>query len=138
MLKIKKITPMFNRIVTTMRKYAVDETINGVINASKLAGSLKEYQEVLAVGTTVKGINVGDLVCINPKRYEVKKYNEGSLNDGVLQENKSLGYRFNTIVIDDRDCLLLFDSDIDYIVNEYEDVEEPEQRIIVPGKNIIV
>lgn len=138
MLKIKKITPMFNRIVTTMRKYAVDETINGVINTSKLAGSLKEYQEVLAVGTTVKGINVGDLVCINPKRYEVKKYNEGSLNDGVLQENKSLGYRFNTIVIDDRDCLLLFDSDIDYIVNDYEDVEEPEQRIIVPGKNIIV
>lgn len=129
---------MFNRIVTTMRKYAVDETINGVINTSKLAGSLKEYQEVLAVGTTVKGINVGDLVCINPKRYEVKKYNEGSLNDGVLQENKSLGYRFNTIVIDDRDCLLLFDSDIDYIVNDYEDVEEPEQRIIVPGKNIIV
>ena len=129
---------MFNRIVTTMRKYAVDETINGVINTSKLAGSLKEYQEVLAVGTTVKGINVGDLVCINPKRYEVKKYNEGSLNDGVLQENKSLGYRFNTIVIDDKDCLLLFDSDIDYVVNEYEDVEEPEQRIIVPGKNIIV
>lgn len=138
MLKIKKITPMFNRIVTTMRKYAVDETINGVINTSKLAGSLKEYQEVLAVGTTVKGINVGDLVCINPKRYEVKRYNEGSLNDGVLQENKSLGYRFNTIVIDDKDCLLLFDSDIDYIVNEYENIEEPEQRIIVPGKNIIV
>ena len=130
---------MFNRIVTTMRKYAVDDVDNmKIIDPTKLAGSLKEYQEVIAVGTTVKGINVGDLVCINPKRYEVKRYNEGSLNDGVLQENKSLGYRFNTIVIDDRDCLLLFDSDIDYIVNEYEDVEEPEQRIIVPGKNIIV
>jgi len=130
---------MFNRIVTTMRKYAVDDVDNmKIIDPTKLAGSLKEYQEVIAVGTTVKGINVGDLVCINPKRYEVKRYNEGSLNDGVLQENKSIGYRFNTVNVDDRECLLLYDSDVDYVVNDYEEVNEPEQTIIIPNKNIIV
>lgn len=130
---------MFNRIVTTMRKYAVDDVDNmKIIDPTKLAGSLKEYQEVIAVGTTVKGINIGDLVCINPKRYEVKRYNEGSLNDGVLQENKSIGYRFNTVNVDDRECLLLYDSDVDYVVNDYEEVNEPEQTIIIPNKNIIV
>lgn len=128
---------MFNRIVTTMDKYAVDETDGLILDTSKLAGALKEFQKVVAIGSTVKGIEVGDLVCINPTRYQVKKYNEGSLNDGVLQENQTLGYKFNTIELDGKPRLILYDSDIDYVVTDYEDVDAHKIDIIVPTKNII-
>lgn len=128
---------MFNRIVTTMDKYAVDETDGLILDTNKLAGALKEFQKVVAIGSTVKGIEVGDLVCINPTRYQVKKYNEGSLNDGVLQENQTLGYKFNTIELDGKPRLILYDSDIDYVVTDYEDVDVHKIDIIVPTKNII-
>ena len=128
---------MFNRIVTTMDKYAVDETDGLILDTNKLAGALKEFQKVVAIGNTVKGIEVGDIVCINPTRYQVKKYNEGSLNDGVLQENQTLGYKFNTIELDGKPRLILYDSDIDYVVTDYEDVDTHKIDIIVPTKNII-
>ena len=128
---------MFNRIVTTMDKYAVDETDGLILDTNKLAGALKEFQKVVAIGSTVKGIEVGDLVCINPTRYQVKKYNEGSLNDGVLQENQTLGYKFNTIELDGKPRLILYDSDIDYVVTDYEDVDVHKIDIIVQTKNII-
>lgn len=128
---------MFNRIVTTMDKYAVDETDGLILDTNKLAGALKEFQKVVAIGSTVKGIEVGDLVCINPTRYQVKKYNEGSLNDGVLQENQTLGYKFNTIELDGKPRLILYDSDIDYVITDYEDVDEHKIDIVVPTKNII-
>ena len=137
MIKLKMIRPMFNRIVTTMDKYAVDETDGLILDTNKLAGALKEFQKVVAIGNTVKGIEVGDIVCINPTRYQVKKYNEGSLNDGVLQENQTLGYKFNTIELDGKPRLILYDSDIDYVVTDYEDVDTHKIDIIVPTKNII-
>lgn len=137
MINIKMIRPMFNRIVTTMEKYAVDEIDGLILDTNKLAGSLKEFQTVVAVGSAVKGIEVGDLVCINPKRYEVKKFNDGSLNDGVLQQNQTLGYKFNIIELDGNPRLMLYDQDIDYVITDYEQVEQNKTDIIIPAKNII-
>ena len=54
MLKIKSIKPMFDSLVTTMNKYEQDGFENGVI--VKQAGSLKEYQTVIAVGPAVRNI----------------------------------------------------------------------------------
>ena len=72
MLKIKKIKPMFNRILVTADKYEKDVKQGGVVVVT--AGTLKEYQKVISIGDTVRGIKEGDFVLINPARYAVKKH----------------------------------------------------------------
>lgn len=65
MLKIKKIKPMFNRILVTADKYENDVKQGGVVVVT--AGTLKEYQKVISVGDTVRGIKEGDFVLINSR-----------------------------------------------------------------------
>ena len=136
-IKIKKIRPMFNAIVTTMDKYEEDVVINGIIASSTTKGSLKPLQRVVAVGTMVRDIAEGDLVQINPKNYAVRKHKEGSLKDGVIEDNVVTGYRFNTIEIDDTEYLYLTDRDIDYVIVEYETVQTNKSNLYVPNKEII-
>lgn len=139
MLNIKEIRPMANYLVTTRNEYTADDVkMGGII--TKEIGSLKEYQTVVAVGPMVRGIQVGDLVAINPKRYAVRKFKEGSLKDGVIQENPVIRYNFNVIELDHVSHLLLTDQDIDFIITEWEDekVETPTQSIIIPEKKVIV
>lgn len=126
MLKIKKVKPMFTSIVTTMDKYMVDTTLeSGIIDTTKKPGGVKEYQRVIAVGTSVRDIKVGDLVCIDPTRYAVKKHQEGSLKDGIVTDNPVTTYNFDIIEIDGKECLLLQDRDISFIIEDYEDTSVP-------------
>ena len=125
---IKKIKPLFTSVVTTMDKYEDDVMVNGLVN--KTAGTLKEYQVVLAVGSAVRDIKVDDIVCINPSRYAVKKFEDGSMKDGVISTNPVVSYKFPIIEIDKKKCLLLQDRDIDFVIEEYEE-EEPQSDIIV-------
>jgi hypothetical protein len=126
MLKIKKIKPMFNAVVTTTERYLDDVYLpGGLLDVSKRQGGLKEYQEVVAVGDTVRNIKVGDLVCINPMRFAVKQHQEGSLKDGVITDNPVVKYNFDVILIDDKEHLLLTDRDINFVIEEYEVVNEP-------------
>ena len=76
MLKIKKIKPLFNKILTTMELYDNMITEDGIIDGSKEDGGIREYQTVLAVGPMVKCVKPGDLVVINPPRYQVMKHKE--------------------------------------------------------------
>lgn len=123
MKKLKKIRPMFNRVITTMDLYEEDQLQNGLIDTRKTKGSLKEYQTVVAVGATVRDINVGDLVAINPSRYASVKHHPGSMKNGVIEDNMVVGYKFNTITINDTEHLMLYDSDIDFVIEDSEDVE---------------
>lgn len=137
MIKIKKIRPMFTAIVTTMDKYEEDFIVGGIIDTSRQKGSLKEYQKVLAVGSSVRDINVGDLVWINPTRYAVKKHKEGSLKDGIITDNPVIAYNFDVIEVDSKPCLLLQDRDIDFVIEDYEETEEKTSTLIMPEeKNI--
>lgn len=140
MKKLIKVTPMFNRIITSMDTYEQDQYRDGLLDSTKQRGSLKEYQTVLAVGTTVRDIKVGDLVCIDPTRYMVVKHRDKSLQGNIMGDDISAGYKFNTIRLDDKECLMLFDQDISFIINESEDVEDPISPVIIqPEKpNIIV
>jgi hypothetical protein len=121
MLKIKKIKPLFNKILTTMDLYDNPITEDGLIDGSKEDGGIKEYQTVIAVGSTVKCVKPGDLVVINPTRYQVMKHKEGSLKDGVITDNPVIGYNFPILVVDDRPCLYLYDSDVDFVIKEWEE-----------------
>ena len=131
MKKLNKIKPMFNRIITTMDTYEHDQYVNGLLDTSKARGSLKEYQTVLAVGTTVRDIKEGDVVCIDPTRYMVTKHKDKSLQGNIVGDEIAVGYKFNTIKLQDKDCLMLFDQDISVIVEESEDVEDPTGPLII-------
>lgn len=135
MLKVKKIKPLFNRILVTSDKYKKDVKQGGVVTIT--AGTLKEYQKVIAVGSTVRDIKEGDLVLINPTRYAVRKHKEGSLKDGVITDNPVTSYNFNLVEVDGKICILLYDQDIDYVIEEHEEAEEPSS-LIMPENKLIV
>ena len=139
MLKVKKIKPMFTSLITTMDKYEQDKLTNGgLIDTSKQQGTLKEYQKVLAIGDSVRNIKVGDLVCINPARFAVKKHKEGSMRDGVITDNPIITYNFDTVEMNDKQYLLLQDRDIEYIIEDYEEVPDPAPLVIEPENKLIV
>lgn len=137
MLKIKKIKPMFNNIVTTADKYDEDYRTGGIIDPSKSRGSLKEYQTVVAVGNMVKDIKPGDTVMIDPKRYAVMKHQAGSLKDGVITDNPVIGYNFNTVMINDVMHLILVDADVRYVFEGEEVPDEPDTVVQVIKNEIL-
>ena len=118
---IKKIKPLYTRIVTTMDMYVEDQvsSSSGILDVSKLKRGIKEYQTVVAVGTTVRNVKEGDLVCINPDRYAVRKFEENSLKKDLM-ENTVTRYNFNVIKIKDKDYLLLDEADVEFIVEDYD------------------
>lgn len=134
MLKINKIKPLFNRLLVTADKYEKDVSKGGVVVVT--AGTLKEYQRVLSVGSTVRDIKEGDLVLINPTRYAVRKHNAGSLKDGIITDNPVTSYNFNLVGVGGKMCILLYDQDIDYVIEESE--EAPDESLILPDNKIIV
>lgn len=137
MLHIKTIKPLFTSIVTTGEKYKEDMKDNGIIIANK--GDLKLYQKVLAIGSSVRDIQVGDTVMIDPKNYAVMKYDPNSIKND-MDMNKVIKWNLPWIVIDDeqgnpQDCLLLNDRDIKFVFEG----EETNDSIIIPDKpNLIL
>lgn len=139
MLVIKKIQPMYTKILTTMCKYEEDEmTAGGLIDSTKTQGTLKEYQTVIAVGNSVRNIKVGDLVCVNPERYAVKKHEAGSLKDGVITDNPVIKYNFNIMELEGVPHLLLDENDVSFIITDYEEVKEQKSDLYVPKTQIIM
>lgn len=139
MIVIKKIQPMYTKILTTMCKYEEDEmTAGGLIDSSKTQGTLKEYQTVVAVGNSVRNVKVGDLVCINPDRYAVKKHEAGSLKDGVITDNPVIKYNFNIMELEGVPHLLLDENDVSFIITDYEEVKEQKSDLYVPKTQIIM
>lgn len=125
MLKINKIKPLFTALITTMDKYEQDNiTEGGLIDTKKQQGTLKEYQKVLAIGDAVRGIKVGDLVCVNPARFAVRKHDKGSMRDGVITDNPVVTYNFDVVEMGGNQCLLLQDRDIEYVIEDYEEVPD--------------
>lgn len=121
-LKIKKIKPLFNYIITTFDKYVEPALIAGtsIIDANKTKNGVKEYQTVIAVGSVVRDIKPGDMVCVNPTAYAVRKYAENSTKANMQEySNSVVGYNFNIVIMDDKEYLLLSDRDIDFVIEEY-------------------
>lgn len=136
MLRIKKIKPLFTSVVVTGNRYEEDMKENGLIVASK--GDLKLYQTVLAIGETVRGINVGDQVMIDPSKYAVMKYDPNSLKND-MDMNKVVKWNLPWITIDDekgepQDCLLLTDRDIKFVFEG----EEVNEVFVLPQKTKLV
>lgn len=139
MIKVKKITPMFNRIVTTADRVDVDQVVNGIIIPEKIKGGYSEYQRVIAVGSMVHNLKDGDLVCIDPSAYgrPVHKEHIDSVR-GLSDDTVQMAYCIPIIEIDGKKCMFIADRDIAYKVDEYEDVKEDKQPVIVTPPTIIL
>ena len=139
MIKVKRIKPMFTSLVTTMNLYEIDgKTSGGLIDSTKQRGTVKEYQKVIAVGDSVRGIKVGDLVCIDPTRFAIRKNPDNSIRNDVEGGNPVLEYRFDIIELDGKNHLLLQDRDIQFIIEEYEEVEPSKQSSVIQPPSVII
>lgn len=115
---------MFTSIVTTAERYTDMHYYDGtsIIKSETQKSGLKEYQRVIAVGSMVKNVKEGDLVCINPERYAVRKYaKDNSIKDDMEEtyRKQTVEYSFHVVRLNDEQCLILQENDIDYIVEEY-------------------
>ena len=133
MIKVKKITPMFNRIVTTANRVEMDQKVNGIIIPEKLKGGYDEYQTVIAVGSMVHNLKPGDLVCIDPSAYgrPVHKEHIDSVK-GLSEETVQMAYYVPTIEVDGKDCMFIADRDIAYKVDDYEEIKDDNPVVITP------
>jgi len=140
MLRIKKIKPLFTSIITTGERYDKDNMLGSI--AMNVAGELKPYQKVIAVGSSVRDIQVGDMVMIDPTNYTVKKYDKNSIQND-LDNNPTVKVQFNWVTIDDeegnpQDCLLLHDRDIMYVFEGEESNEDALDKFIIPPKTPLI
>lgn len=124
-INIKKVKPLFTKILLTKNEYSEAPYIPGtqILDATKSKQGIMEYQTVVAVGDMVRNVKEGDIVAINPKRYAVKKYDKTSMKE-MMEEytNEIVGYAFPTLDIGGKEFLFLDESDIDFVITEYETV----------------
>lgn len=136
MLHVTKIKPLFDHLLITADRFDKDMIHNGVIVAGK--GDLKLWQTVVAVGSVVRDIKVGDKVMINPNNFAVKKYNKNSVQND-LDNNPVLTYNFPFETVDDekgnpKDYLYISDRDVKYV---FEGTEK-DDSLILPGKTKLI
>ena len=116
--KLKAVRPLFTGVITTADKE--EKTVSGIIMVNRNKSFTSNWQKVIAVGDMVKTVKVGDIVHINPIRYGKSKYKEGSLKDGVIEENFHVEFDIPTVDINGQQCLYLQDRDIDLVAEDYE------------------
>ena len=124
MIKLKKVTPMFNKIITTA-EFTEELTESGIITNTKK--SVDEFQTVIAVGDSVRSIKVGDVVCVDPNRYAVRKYKKDSVKADIEEyANTIIDYEIPLIILDGVKHLMIMDSDVLFIVDDYEKIEQKQ------------
>lgn len=129
-ITIVKAKPLGDGVIVTCKCYEEDVENDGLITTEKKQGGVMPYQTVVAVGDYVRLLKVGDFVEIDPTRFIVKRYKEGSLNDGVTKENVEMGLNLPVFEMNGEPHLLLREADIKYIITEHKEVEISNADII--------
>lgn len=127
MLKLKKVKPLLNHVITTANVYKETITDDGLlVDDSKEQGEFKEYQTVIACGPNVTTVKPGDLVVINPKAYAmpVHKPVEDKITGLMTGDEVEMVIRFPIIDINGVPHLFLYDRDVEFIVEDYEEVDD--------------
>ena len=134
MYKIKNLKPLYTGILTTANKYSQDDSSGLILDTKKLAGSIKEYQTVVAVGSSVREIKVGDTVLINFQNYLVKdkarpENEDGSIRTEFVQQTYHL--ELPVMEVDDKEVLTLQEKDIAFVA-DIEEIKDTSNAIIKP------
>ena len=138
--KIKKIRPLYNKVLITADRFTEDQVSDsGIIDPTKQHGVLMPVQKVVAIGPMVRDVKEGDVVCFNPTRYgkTVQVKDENSIKGVMESHHSEVRYNFPVINIDGTDFLYIYDSDIDYVIEEYEEVKSgalytPDKKLKTP------
>ena len=125
---IKKVRPLFTGVITTAKRYVGMQSAKKgslILDTRKMDGSMNPYQTVYSVGGTVRDIKEGDVVKINFARYAKAKHTPGAIDEAenIQSDNLSWTYEIPVIIINDIEYLFIQNSDIEYVVEEY-DVDE--------------
>ena len=131
-LHIKKIKPLYSNILVTGDKYKEDMLEGGIVVSSK--GDLKLYQTVLAVGSMVRDIKVGDQIMFSPEHYKVMQYDNNSVKNDMGM-NKVIRWNLPWVSMEDeqgntQECLMLSERDIQYVFEG----DESNESIVIPSK----
>ncbi len=122
---------MFNGILVTMDKYEKDELVNGMLNKNTMKGNIKLYQKVYEVGPFVKTMQPGDVVKLNLARYAQHMFEENSIKKDLM-EDKIVRYNIPTETIDGVEYMHLQENDVVLVIDEYEEVDEPQIVVMTP------
>ena len=127
----RKIRPTVNHIVTTMDRYEDDDE-KLIVDIKESLGVVKDIQKVVAVGPLVRDIKVGDYVRICPDRYiKVKHSLAEELNDKEMQ----VSINFPIVDLEDGRYLFLYESDVDYVIEEF--APEKTEKLLYEAPMII-
>jgi len=139
---IKKINPLFTRIVTTADRYTEAESMEntGLIDSTKV-NALKDIHTVVAIGTSVRFVKPGDKVSLSMSRYAVRKYNKDTtaadMNDHY---NAVTEYKVPMITLERKEHLFIDEGDVEFIISDFEELEVEVNlaSIISAGKSPII
>lgn len=125
-IRINEIKPLFNTIITTLDVYEEDLIENGVLKAPQ--GSLRMYQKVLAVGDSVRGVKVGDIILINFKNFVVRKYKDNSLKEDMSSQEDEYVFDIPRLLVGGKICGKISDADVEGVITEFEEFETEQAK----------
>lgn len=140
-INIKDVTPLYTRIITTADTYTEEECISksGIQDSTKL-GQIKDIQTVLRVGSdAAKHVKEGDTVSLTFTRYARPIQKRNSLKDVGKDESFSndMVYEIPSIKIDGKTRLRVDCNDIEFIINDFEEIEEDVVNIIPATESML-
>ena len=138
MLHIKKIKPLFTSVIVTGNKFEEDAIDRGIVIAQQ--GDLKLWQTVVATGSSVRDIKVGDKVMINIDNFAVKKYSKDSIQND-MDNNPVTNYKLNWVTMEnekgkEEPYLLMDERDLLYVF-EGEEEKPIKSNLILPEEKKI-
>ena len=124
-MKILKAKPLLNHVITTADRYESTELKDGLLSTKEAEGDIKFEQRIIAIGPNCfDGLNVGDLVLVNPMNYLRPEH---SLRENSILEKSrdevNMVISWPLVEINDRECLFLYDRDLDMVIEEWADDE---------------
>ena len=124
---IKKVRPLFTGVITTANTIVGEMTTAGglILDVTKQEGTINTFQTVVAVGKMVTDVKPGDIVCLNFKRYKSVKHLPGAIGeDNVQSDNMYADYAIPAIMLDGKKHLFVQNNDIEFVVEEFDGVDE--------------
>ena len=125
-IRINEIKPLFTTIITTLDVYEEDLIENGALKAPQ--GSLRMYQKVLAVGSSVRDVKVGDIVLLNFGNYIVRKFKENSIKEDMSAQEDEYVYNIPRILIGGKICGKFQDRDVEGVITDFEEFETEQAK----------
>lgn len=132
-INIKKLKPMFTRIITTADRVELVDLIDPeTFMITGEPGALKEVQRVVSVGEASRGVKEGDLVYIDYDKYAKIVSREDPITgtrDTIAKRVREL--EVPTVVVNNELYLTLDIADVKFVIEEYDKntIEIPDEEL---------